>query len=738
MMENNKEISWKLVVVLEVVIGFLILTVTLIIASNKDMAKAESELLKTVEYMKEQCNDSEIRDLASEAKSLLRVTESVEQIRWRLEHGTDTKIKDGIERAILEDWAKDCYIDGLIILDSEGNVVAESDESGLGCTKILNLVEKDALMDTLSFREKSYALRITLEDESHIDMAAVGMSEEGYVVVGYFYTSSEYARTINNSIRAIVSGFTSEKNGTIAISNGNQIIVSNNKKLEGTKVEDTRILKRIMERGTGTKMTHARSEKNILSHYFGLMDKSKDYYIYAFMDEKKVFTTTIPYLLYILFAYMVAIAVIDMLLWRTAKVYQKKQMDAQRTYTEVLEEKNKELQAAVLQAQKANAAKSSFLSRMSHDIRTPLNGIIGLLKIDEDHFEDRDLVRENHKKMQVSADHLLSLINDVLQMSKIEDGNVSLTHECINLSELAAEIVTIIKVRASENGIEWRYEAEKSDVPYPFVYGSPVHLRQIFLNIYGNCIKYNRPGGEITTVVNLVEEHQGTCTYRWKISDTGMGMSKEFLEHIYDPFVQEKDDARSVYQGTGLGMSIVKALIDKMGGSISVTSEVGRGSTFEVVIPFEIAPAPAQNSKQESGTECSIKGLHLMLVEDNDLNAEIAETLLSDLGADVTTVYNGKQAVDLFESSSEGTFDAILMDIMMPVMDGYAATRAIRALERPDAGKIPIIAMTANAFKEDEIKCFEAGMNAHLAKPLDIEKVKWTICEVRNVFRMES
>ena len=727
-MENNKVISWKLIVSLEIVIGLVILAITLMIASNRDMKKAESELLKTVEYMKEQCNDSEIRDLASEAKSLLRVTESVEQIRWRLEYGTDAKLSDGIDSVELGNWAKDCYMDGLILLDSEGNVIAESDGSGLGCTKVLSLVEKDALMDTLSFKEKSYALRITQEDESHIDLAAVGMSDEQGIIVGYFYTSSEYARIINNSVRAIVSGFTSETNGTIAISNGNQIMISNDKSLEGTKVEDTRILKRIMERGTGTQITHARNEKNVLSHYFGLMDKSKDYYIYGFMDEKRVFTTTISYILYVLFAYMLAVAFVDMMLWRTTKVYQQKQIDAQRKYTETLEEKNRQLQNAVLQAEKANAAKSGFLSRMSHDIRTPLNGIIGLLKIDKDHFEDKDLVWENHEKMQISANHLLSLINDVLQMSKIEDGNVNFTHECINLLELSSEIVTIIKGRALEAGIQWNYDAEKSMVPYPFVYGSPVHLRQIFLNIYGNCVKYNRPGGKITTIVNMLEEHDGTCTYQWKISDTGVGMSKEFLEHIYEPFVQEKNDARSVYQGTGLGMSIVKGLLDKMGGSISITSELGHGSTFVIMIPFEIASVPVQDSRQKLITEGNMEGLHLLLAEDNELNAEIAETLLTDLGAKVTTVHNGKQVVDLFIASSEGTFDVILMDIMMPVMDGYAATRAIRASDHPDAKRIPIIAMTANAFKEDEKKCLEAGMNAHLAKPLDMEKVKQTIC----------
>ena len=381
------------------------------------------------------------------------------------------------------------------------------------------------------------------------------------------------------------------------------------------------------------------------------------------------------------------------------------------------------LEETAIEARRAEEAKSNFLSRMSHDIRTPLNGIIGLLKINETHFDDRELLMENHKKMTVAANHLLSLINDVLQMSKLEDGKVILTHEPISLIELTRDIVSIIVNRAVESGIEWDYEKEKSVIPYPYIYGSPVHLRQIFLNIYGNCIKYNHPGGKITTIVDTLEEHDGMCTYRWTISDTGIGMSQEFLKHIFDPFAQEKNDARSAYQGTGLGMAIVKSLLDQMGGTIEITSKEGVGSTFVVIIPFEIAPKPEEVPEPAMLPEEEIKGLHLLLAEDNDLNAEIAEVLLTDKGADVTLVTNGKQALDLFRTSEPGTFDAILMDVMMPVMDGLAAARAIRSLERPDARTIPIIAMTANAFYEDAEKCLAAGMNAHLAKPLEIRKV---------------
>ena len=375
---------------------------------------------------------------------------------------------------------------------------------------------------------------------------------------------------------------------------------------------------------------------------------------------------------------------------------------------------------------KANKSKSNFLSRMSHDMRTPLNGIIGLLQIAERHFDDKDLLLESHKKMQVAANYLLSLINDVLQMSKIEDGNVPLTKDIIDLSELTKDILVIIEQRAKERGIKMQFNAKK-DIRYPFVYGSPVYLRQIFLNIYGNCIKYNHIGGSIVTTSDYTETDDGVVMYEWTITDTGIGMSKEYKKHIFEPFSQERQYIGNAHHGIGLGMSIVKGLIEKMCGSIEVESEEGVGSTFIIKIPFKIASAPDKVNKQTS--EIKIDGLNLLLVEDNELNAEIAETLLSDEGAAVTVAKDGSQAVNIFKEKPEGSFDAILMDIMMPVMDGLTATKKIRTLNHPDAKKIPIIAMTANAFKEDKEKCLAAGMNAHLAKPIEIENVKKVLCE---------
>ena len=385
------------------------------------------------------------------------------------------------------------------------------------------------------------------------------------------------------------------------------------------------------------------------------------------------------------------------------------------------ERRQAKLQAALDEMSSANRVKTEFLSRMSHDIRTPLNGIIGLLKINEDHFDNKELVFENQKKMQAAAKHLLSLINDILQMSKLEAGGVTLSHTRISLAEERDAIRSILADRMKEAGLTWKDAVKDYVFPVPFVYGSPLHLRQIILNILGNCIKYNKKGGSITETVDFLGREGNRCTYRWTISDTGIGMSPEFLAHIFDPFTQERQDARSVYQGTGLGMAIVKRLIDAMEGTIEITSEEGKGSTFVITIPFDIAPA--EDKKSQDKKPVNIEGLHLMVVEDNELNAEIAQMLLTDKGARVTVVRDGKEAVELFEKKIPGTFDAILMDIMMPVMDGMTATRTIRSFARADAKTIPIIAMTANAFDEDAKKCIAAGMNAHLTKPIEIDHV---------------
>lgn len=520
-----------------------------------------------------------------------------------------------------------------------------------------------------------------------------------------------------------------ERNGTIVVSSNGIVTASNNKSLVGKDVDEIKIVNKLQKNGKYNELIAATQKGKLLSqHYYGLVDHNMDCYIYAVLPENSVFTYTLRVMLFALIAYLAVFTLLYYMRVNAESRHREEQIKAQREYAISLKNKNKQLTVAKEQADRANAAKTSFLSRMSHDIRTPLNGIIGLLDIDEKHPDNEELIRTNHAKMQIAANHLLSLINDVLQMSKLESGEVVLSEEPIRIDNLVSDVMLLMGQRAAEAGVTIEYDTESDSNDVDTVYGSPLHLRQIFLNIYSNCIKYNKKGGSIRTLFECTERDSKMVTYRWTITDTGIGMSEEFLKHLFDPFTQENIDARSVYHGTDLGMSIVKSLLEKMNGNIDVSSERGVGSTFVITIPFKLAESEKLNMKEESfARDLSIDGVKVLLVEDNELNAEVAKTLLEDMGADITLALDGKQAVDMFAASPAGEFDIIITDVMMPVMDGIEEAKTIRGLDHPDAKSIPIVAMTANVFAEDINNCIAAGMNAHIAKPLNMTRLLVTI-----------
>ena len=376
---------------------------------------------------------------------------------------------------------------------------------------------------------------------------------------------------------------------------------------------------------------------------------------------------------------------------------------------------------------KANQSKSDFLSRMSHDMRTPLNGIIGLMDICMKHPEDRTLVDSSRLKARVAADHLLSLINDTLELSKLENEETKLPEEDFYLPELLHEVETIAQMRADKECITIHFMEDPYSIPYPNLTGSSLHVKQIFLNLITNSIKYNRKNGSVDCFLKEEKQSDNRVLVDVTIKDTGIGMSEDFLKNIFQPFVQADQGARSQYKGTGLGMAIVKELLDRMGGTIQIDSMENQGTTIHVVIPFEIAEEPAAVQEMSELPKESLSGCRILLAEDNELNREIAVFLLKDEGISVTEAEEGQQAVECFLKMPEGYYDAVLMDIMMPVMDGYQAARAIRGSGKKDAEMIPIIAMTANTFAEDKRKTMEAGMDAHLSKPINVPELIDTI-----------
>ena len=390
-----------------------------------------------------------------------------------------------------------------------------------------------------------------------------------------------------------------------------------------------------------------------------------------------------------------------------------------------------ELVQAADEARRANIAKSDFLSRMSHDIRTPINGIMGLLDIEELNPDSPERLRECHTRIRVCASHLLGLINDVLDMNKLESGELILEKTPFDLRILLKDCWTILEFQAAKMELTFEPIAAGS-ITHPYVIGSPLHVRQIFTNILSNAIKYNKRGGKISVSTRAAASTEDSVSYEFTIADTGIGMSQEYLEHIFEPFSQEDPGARTTYHGTGLGMSIVHRLVDSLGGTIRVESEKNVGSRFIFTLPFQLDPSPkSQNPAENEPPAADISGMHILIVEDNELNREIAQYLLEDAGATVTAVCDGLEGYQKFVSSPPETFDLILMDIMMPVMDGLEAATKIRSCDHPDALTIPIVAMSANAFSDDVLASKKAGMNEHLAKPLELNKLMQVLARFR-------
>ena len=370
----------------------------------------------------------------------------------------------------------------------------------------------------------------------------------------------------------------------------------------------------------------------------------------------------------------------------------------------------------------ANSAKSEFLSHMSHDLRTPINGILGMLAILEKSQDDPERQRDCRKKIRVSAEHLLSLVNDVLQVSRLESGRPAAVEEPFDLCAVLEECVTVLSPLAEERTV--RLELETNGLRHTRAVGNPLHFKQILMSVIDNALKYNRPNGSVSVRVEETAFREGTASCRFVIEDTGIGIGEDFKAHIFEPFTQEHQGARTDYTGAGLGMSIVKKLVDQMRGTVTVDSRLGRGSVVQIILPVRVDEMQSGQAAEEArDVQGGIAGMQVLLVEDNQINCEIVEYLLKDAGAEVATAKDGKAAVEAFEASAPGTFDCILMDLMMPVMSGYEAARVIRGLKRPDAGTVPIIALSANAFEEDVALAKDAGMNEHLAKPVDIRRM---------------
>ena len=471
-----------------------------------------------------------------------------------------------------------------------------------------------------------------------------------------------------------------------------------------------------------TDSQHIYHLKNEGTGCYGIMLKQRDYYIYAYLTDAEVFHNLPLSMISVIFLYFLMFSIFWFWTYRTNLVHQKQELEKDEKY-------KAELLIAAKKAEAANRAKTEFLQRMSHDIRTPINGICGMLNVADHYAEDMEKQTECRAKVKAASHMLLELLNDVLDMSKLESGEVVLEDIPFNLSSISEEILIVIEQMAAEQSI--RILWEEKEVIHRNLMGSPGHVKRILMNILSNAVKYNRENGSVyISCREIPSEQSGMTMMEFVCRDTGIGMTDAFQKRIFEPFTQEHTGSRTKYAGTGLGMPITKKLVEKMGGTITFESEEGTGTTFVIRIPFKIDSDADKREEQKDASEESIKGLHILLAEDNELNMEIAEFMLQNESASVTKAWNGQEAVEIFQKSEPGEFDVILMDIMMPVMNGYEATKMIRSLDREDAKVIPIIAMTANAFTEDRLRAKEVGMNEHIAKPVDVKLLVRVIHEL--------
>ena len=707
-MDIKRKKKEKRIQLLGGLIGICVAVVSLLYFFHTEKTEAEKRMVEIVNYVKVQCSTYTHYNESSESKSLLRAIESARQMSTNI----NIEIENGgqLSREFLKENLQTLWVDGILVLDTEGKTDCEysMDESLTG--EITEYLQKDIIMDFAGYEERSYSERFTREDGSHIDIAACARKDAPGIVAIYYYTSPEFARNYTLTIQGLLNGYSTQKDGTIIVADEGIVVASNDESLLRQNTADNEVVQAMKKHTDSQHIYHLRKEG---SGCYGVMLKQRDYYIYAYLPDMEVFRNLPLSVISVIFLYFLIFSIFWFWAYRTNLAHQKQEQEKDEKY-------KAELLSAAKKAEAANEAKTEFLQRMSHDIRTPINGICGVVNMADHYADDMEKQTEYRTKIKEASNLLLELVNDVLDMSRLESGEVVMEEIPFNLSSISKEVLIVIKQIAAGQNI--RIVWEKKEIIHRELIGSPGHVKRVMMNILSNAVKYNRANGYIYLSCREIPSEQTEMpTMEFVCRDTGIGMTEEFQKYVFEPFAQEHTGSRTKFAGTGLGMAISKKLVEKMGGTINLESEKGVGTTFVLRVPFRINTDRSDKAEIEKKSEVSIRGLHILLAEDNELNMEISEFVLQNEGADVTKAWNGQEAVERFRKSRVGEFNVILMDIMMPVKNGYVAARLIRSLDREDAKTIPIIAMTANAFTEDRIRAKEAGMDEHVAKPVDAE-----------------
>ena len=708
-MDIKKKKKEKRIQLLGGMIGICVAVVSLFYFFHAEKTEAEKRMVEIVNYVKVQCSTYTHYNESSESKSLLRAIESARQMSTNIK--TEKENGGQLSREFLEGNLQTLWVDGIIVLDKEGKMDCEYSTDESLANEITEYLQKEIIMDFSGYEERSYSERFARKDGSRIDIAACARKDAPGIVAVYYYTPPEFVRNYTLTIQGLLNGYSVQKDGTIIVADDGIVVASNDQSLLGQNTADNEVVQAMKKHTDSQHIYHLKKEG---TGCYGIMLKQRDYYIFAYLPDTEVFHNLPLSVAGVIFLYFLLFSIFWFWTYRTNLTHRKLEREKDKKYKE-------ELLIAAKKAEAANRAKTEFLQRMSHDLRTPINGICGMVNMADHYADDIEKQKEYRTKVKEASNLLLELVNDVLDMSKLESGESVLEEVPFNLSSISEEVLVVIEQMAAEQNI--RIMWEKKEIIHRNFIGSPGYVKRVMMNILSNAVKYNRENGHVyISCMEIPSEQPEMTMMEFVCRDTGVGMADEFQKHIFEPFAQEHAGSRTKFAGTGLGMPITKKLVEKMGGTITFESKKGIGTTFVIRIPFKIDMDSDKGKEQtDVSDEKSIKGLHILLTEDNELNMEIAEFMLQNEGADVEKAWNGQEAVELFKKSEPGEFDVILMDIMMPVMNGYEAAKMIRSLEREDAKKVPIIAMTANAFTEDRIRAKEAEMDEHVAKPVDVK-----------------